>query len=104
VWMFPFQLSSSPQRGRPPLPPRGGGCGLRPWRVVGVPLWSRPSSARRSGGAPFSLPLTALSQEKRKGKTAMGVGSLDVRVSSPSLAFEPWRRNRRGESPKLPRL
>jgi hypothetical protein len=65
------------------FPPRGGGCGLRPWRVVGVPMWPRLSSARRSGSAPFTLPLTALSQEKRKGKTPMGVGSLGARVSAP---------------------
>jgi hypothetical protein len=84
--------------------PRGGGCGLRPWHVVGVPVWPRLSSARRSGGAPFSLPLTALSLEKRKGKTPMGVGGLGVRVSALPLAFEPWCRDRRGESPMLLRL
>jgi hypothetical protein len=56
-----------------PLPARCGGGALLRWHVVGVPLWPRPSSARRSGGAPFFLPLTALSQEKRKGKTLMGL-------------------------------
>jgi hypothetical protein len=37
-----------------PLPARCGGGALLPWHVVGVPVWPRPSSARRSGGASFS--------------------------------------------------
>jgi hypothetical protein len=87
-----------------PLPARRGGGALLPWCVVGVPVWPRPSSARRSGGASFSIPLTALSQEKWKGKTPMGLVAWAAGSLPPPLAFEPWHRNGEAKSPSCPGL
>jgi hypothetical protein len=55
---------------------------------------------RRGGGAP---PLSALTQGKRESKTPKGLVAW-APGSRPLLAFEARRRERRCESPRLPRL
>jgi hypothetical protein len=85
-----------------PLPVRRGGGALLSWRVVGVPVWPRPSSARRSGGAPFFLPLTALSQEKRKGKTPMGLVAWTSGSLPPPSLLNPGTANGKAKTPSCP--
>jgi hypothetical protein len=103
--MFPLRLGSFPQCRRPPLLPsrrRLWSPSLARRRCSGVAASLLGSMQRRRPLPPLSL--SALSLEKRKGKTPMGVGGLGVRVSALPLAFEPWCHDRRGESPMLPRL
>jgi hypothetical protein len=82
--------------------PRGGGCGLRPWRVGGVPVRPRFPSTRRSGGAPFSLPLTAHSLEKKKGKTPNGGWWLGCPGLSLPLPLKPGAANVEAKAPSCP--